>query len=86
MGGELLLRRWWFLLPCIVVVGRDRFLEELKLVQIKSNQVPSSEDGQQDTEAAEQQWVKSSAPGPPGAQTQKYKEVYGRGQRWQHHA
>lgn len=76
----------WFLLPGIVVVGRDCFLEELELVQIQSNQVSRSEDSQQDTETAEQQGVEGSAPRPPGAQTQKHKEVHGRGQRGQHHS
>ena len=73
------------LLPGVVVVGGNGFLEELELVQIESNQVSRSEDGQQDAETAEQQGVEGPAPGPPGAQAQEHEEVHGRGQRGQHH-
>ena len=73
------------LLPGIVVVGGNGFLEELELVQIESDQVSRGEDGQQDAETAEQQGVKGPAPGPPSAQAQKHEEVHGRGQRGQHH-
>ena len=60
-------------------------MEELELVQIESDQVSRSEDGQQDAETAEQQGVEGPAPGPPGAQAQEHEEVHGRGQRGQHH-
>ena len=70
-GSRIILRNHQIvqqcLLPGIVVVGGNGFLEELELVQIESDQVSRGEDGQQDAETAEQQGVEGPAPGPPGA-------------------
>ena len=75
-GSRIILRNHQIvqqcLLPGIVVVGGNGFLEELELVQIESDQVSRGEDGQQDAETAEQQGVEGPAPGPPSAQAQKH--------------
>lgn len=46
----------------------------------------STENGHQDTHAAEGECVEGPAEGPPGAQEQEGEEVDGRGQRRQHDA
>lgn len=61
-------------------------MEELELVEVEDNEVPSTKDGHQDTHAAEEECVEGPAEGPPRAQEQEDEEVNSRGQRGQHDA
>lgn len=50
-------------------------MEKLKLVEVKDNEVASTEDSHQDTKATEEESVESPAEGPPCAQSQEDKKV-----------
>lgn len=70
--------------PDQAVLWGDGLLKELELVEVEDNDVSSTENGHQDTHAAEDECVEGPAKGPPGAEEQKDEEVHSRGQ-WRQH-